>query len=534
MRKLMRDTPLSLRLTALYVAILITVLGILGGVIYVQVERFLLDDVRDRNLAGARNAITRAAPFRRGTGFPNSAGGVVPVYGATPVSGAGPLGGEGQSTDVSRLSGILMEVSSRETTAQIFGADCSLLAVTTQAIPDQPIPPPCDLTELQQSLLQQSLAGPVEPRITGVEGARAMVLLVPLSLNGGTPAVLQITTSLGAADGLLQQLRLILLLGATGAIVIGAALGVSVTRTALRPLARITATSELIAAGDLGERTNLPAGRDELGRLATAFDRMVDRLEGTLRAQQQFVADASHELRTPLTALGGLIEMLLLGADRGDTKTVQRALRSAHAEIERLARLVGDLLTLSRLDAHPPLARRSFDLAALVSEVGEQTRYIAGERTVVWEVEEPLPVEGDPDRLKQVLINLTGNAVAFTAEAGAVTLRAHRREGLATIEVEDDGAGIDPADLPRLFERFYRGDKSRVRRSDGGGNGLGLSIARAIVEAHGGTIDARSTLGAGTTFTIAIPLTQPVSVSEPVLADSVTDADLVGTGRRTS
>ncbi len=230
MRRLLRDTPLSLRLTALYVAILITVLGILGGVIYMQVERFLLDDVRERNLTGARNAINRPAPFRRGNGFPSTTGGgTLPVYGATPVGGGGPTSGngEGPTTDVNRLGGILMEVSSRETTAQIFGTDCTLLAVATQAIPDQPTPPACDVAEVQQAL-----AGPVAPKTLGTEGARAMVLLVPLSLNGGTPGVLQLTTSLGAADGLLARLRLILLLGASGAIIIGAALGVSVTRTA--------------------------------------------------------------------------------------------------------------------------------------------------------------------------------------------------------------------------------------------------------------------------------------------------------------
>ena len=517
-------------------AILIAVLGILGGVIYVRVEWFLLDDVAARNVTGAKNAIDRLLPFRRGGNNPGiGGGGNIPAYGATPVGGGSTIGGnaggrngEGQILDIGRLNGILMEVSSRETTAQVFGADCRVLAAPILSIADQPTPPACDVVELQRALL----AGPVESRVTGAEDARAMVLLVPIAPNDSPPAVLQITTSLRAADDLLHQLRLILLLGAIGAIAIGAALGVSVTRAALRPLARITATSELIAAGDLGERTNLPAGRDELGRLATAFDRMVDRLEGTLRAQRQFVADASHELRTPLTALGGLIEMLLLGADRGDTRTAQRALRSAHAEIERLARLVGDLLTLSRLDAHPPLERRSFDLAALVSEVGEQTRYIAGERTVSWQIEESVMVEGDPDRLKQVLLNLIGNAVAFTAETGAVALRAHRRGDLAIIEVEDDGAGIAPADLPRLFERFYRGDKSRVRRADGGGNGLGLSIARAIVEAHGGTIDAHSTLGAGTTFTLAIPIRQPPLADEPTLADGAIAAGLVADGQR--
>jgi two-component system OmpR family sensor kinase len=309
-------------------------------------------------------------------------------------------------------------------------------------------------------------------------------------------------------------LQLIILFGSIGAIVLGTLLGVSVTRAALRPLAQVTATSERIAAGDLGQRTDLPGGRDEIGRLSLAFDHMVDRLEGALRAQRQFVADASHELRTPLTALGGMIEMLMLGADRGDTATTQRALRSAHREVERLSRLVGDLLTLSRLDARPTVERRSLDLAALVAEVGEQTRYLAGERTVSWQTDGPLTLEGDRDRLKQVLLNLTGNAVAFTAESGTIELRVSRQGDKARIEVADDGAGIDPADLPRLFERFYRGDKSRARRADGGGNGLGLAIARAIVEAHGGAIAARSTLGKGTTFTIELPLSKATGVSE--------------------
>ncbi|MFN8539415.1 MAG: ATP-binding protein [Thermomicrobiales bacterium] len=228
-----------------------------------------------------------------------------------------------------------------------------------------------------------------------------------------------------------------------------------------------------------------------------------------MRAQRQFVADASHELRTPLTALGGLVEMLLLGADRGDTATTQRALRSAHREVERLSRLVGDLLTLSRLDARREVERRPLELGALVVEVGEQTRFLAGDRTVSWQTESPIMLEGDRDRLKQVLLNLTGNAVAFTADTGTIDLRATRQGDKARIEVADNGAGIDPADLPRLFERFYRGDKSRVRRADGGGNGLGLAIARAIVEAHGGTIAARSTLGQGTTFTIELPLQKP-------------------------
>jgi two-component system OmpR family sensor kinase len=394
-----------------------------------------------------------------------------------------------------------MDLSSHDTVAQVVAPDGTVVA-SGRTQPEQPTAPVPD-----PDAVRRALAGAVVTTEIDDGGEHRLVYLEPLRQGDTIVGALQLTTSLEAADNLLAQLRTDLLLGAIGAVVAGTLLGVPITRAALRPLARVTATSERIAAGDLGQRTDLPGGRDEIGRLAAAFDHMVDRLEGALRAQRQFVADASHELRTPLTALGGLLEMLLLGADRGDPATAQRALRSAHREIERLSRLVNDLLTLSRLDARPAPDRRPTDLAALAAEVGEQTRLLAGEREVMCRTDGPLPVTGDPDRLKQVLLNLTGNAVAFTGETGRIELRAARRGDRARVEVADDGAGIPPEDLPHLFERFYRGDKSRARqRADGGGSGLGLAIARAIVEAHGGTIAVRSAPGRGTSFTVELPL----------------------------
>lgn len=474
MRRSLRDISLSWRLTALYVAILIAVLAVLGAVLYTRIEKFVFQDTRDRLVAGAQPAIGRAANPRRGS--------------------------SSSPPDHGRLTALTNELSSRDTVAQIIGPDGAILA-GGKNYPEQPEPPPSGPGELQRTQAGETLA-----TIRGDAGRR-LVVLMPLQLGETRVGALQLTTSLAAADSLLAQLRLILVLGALGAVVLGAALGMPITRAALRPLARVTATSERIASGDLSQRTNLPAGQDEIGRLAGAFDHMVDRLDDVLRAQRQFVADASHELRTPLTSLGGLIEMLLLGADRGDIATTQRALRSAHREIERLTRLVNDLLTLSRLDARPTLDRRPCDLAALVAEIGEQTRFLAGERTVICQPSGPLPMMGDPDRLKQVFLNLTSNAVAFTPSTGRIELRATQRAGWACVEVADNGFGIDPADLPRLFERFYRGDKSRARRRDaGGGSGLGLAIAQAIVAAHGGTIGARSTPGQGTTFTVKLPL----------------------------
>jgi two-component system OmpR family sensor kinase len=489
MRRAWRDISLSWRLTALYVAILAVVLTALGVVLYVRVEHFLVADTVDRLEAAAHSSVARSVAFRRGPGGQENPG--------------------SPSPDINRLNGLTGELSSRDTVARVVSADGTILA-TGQTFPDQPTPPICSPDDLRRVL-----AGETPPATTIRTGwQHLLVVLLPLQLGDSTPEVLQLTTSLAAADSLLAQLRLILALGALGAVVAGALLGVPVTRAALRPLARVTATSERIAAGDLGQRTDLPAGRDEIGRLAAAFDRMVDQLETTLRAQRQFVADASHELRTPLTSLGGLIEMVLLGADRGDMATTQRALRSAHREIERLARLVGDLLTLSRLDAHPAIARRPLDLATLAADVGEQTRFLAGERTVHCQVDGPLPVEGDADRLKQVLLNLTGNAVAFTGPTGRLELRAGRHGDRARVVVADNGVGIDPADVPHLFERFYRSDKSRARRrDDGGGSGLGLAIAQAILEAHSGTIAVQSTPGQGTTFTVELPLAAAATAS---------------------
>lgn len=482
MRWLTRDTPLSWRLTGLYVAILATVLAVLGVVLYVQIERFLLNDTAKRLVDGARPAITRSFAPRRGNEPPQ---------------------------DLSRLMG---ELSSRDTVARLIAADGTIISAT-QVYPEQPESPAPTPDELQRAFAGQSVTKTIDDG-----GSHRLIVLAPLRAGDTTIGVLQLTTFLAAADSLLNQLRWALVLGTLAAIALGTLLGVPVTRAALRPLARVTATSERIAAGDLGQRTDLPAGRDEIGRLATAFDRMVDRLEEILRAQRQFVADASHELRTPLTALGGLVEMLLLGADRGDTATTQRALRTAHREVERLARLVGDLLTLSRLDAHPTLDLSAVDLSALMAEVGEQTRLLAGDREITWQADGPLPTEADADRLKQVLLNLTANAVAFTPETGHIALRASRLGDRARLTVTDDGAGIAPEDLPHLFERFYRGDKSRARRADGSaGSGLGLAIAQAIVEAHDGTIAVRSALGQGTTFTVELPIVGPGTRGEPTI-----------------
>jgi two-component system sensor histidine kinase BaeS len=191
-------------------------------------------------------------------------------------------------------------------------------------------------------------------------------------------------------------------------------------------------------------------------------------------------------------------------------------------EIDRLSRLVTDLLTLSRLDAEQPLHPASVDLGALLRDVAAQTEVLATGQEVLVQIEREVTLVADPDRLKQVLLNLTANAVRFTPAGGEIVLRLRVSGGRAIMQVADTGAGIAPELLPKVMDRFVRGDASRARAT--GGSGLGLAIARAIVEAHGGTIEIVSQVGKGTTVTINLPLpptqrTAPSDrVSEPVSA----------------
>ncbi|HEX5506118.1 MAG TPA: HAMP domain-containing sensor histidine kinase [Thermomicrobiales bacterium] len=510
MASVLRDAPLRWRLTAFYIAILSAILVLLGVLLYVQLDRYLVDDAVARVRAGAAPTIARYLDPRRTP--PKN----LPAN-ATPA--------ERLAFDAKRMAA---DLSTSDVVAVLTDTDGNVLA-TGDGQGDQPTPPTLDRAQVDRAL-----AGEMAPfRTVHLHGEHLIVVVLPLKSGDTTVGTVQLSTSLALADHVLARLRLYLILGVLGAMAVGILLGVPLTRAALRPLEHVTTTSERIAAGNLGQRLDLPGGRDEIGRLATAFDRMVDRLEGALRSQRQFVADASHELRTPLTALGGLVEMLLLGVDQGDTRATQRALRSMHREIDRLTRLVNDLLTLSRFDAQQALDKRPADLAALVAEVGEQTRLFAGEREVTWRAASPLVLELDPDRLRQVLLNLTSNAVANTAPTGHVALRAWRGDSIARVAVSDDGAGIDPADLPHLFERFYRSDKARVRRAgQGSGSGLGLAIARVIIEAHGGAIDVESAPGRGTTFTLTLPAPPPARPTEQAALPAPAPADPAGRGSR--
>ncbi|HEX9069193.1 MAG TPA: HAMP domain-containing sensor histidine kinase [Ktedonobacterales bacterium] len=346
--------------------------------------------------------------------------------------------------------------------------------------------------------------------LSGADGSSQLVVLVPLQQDSHTVAVLQLNASTAPIDLTVGTTRLIMLAGLLVALVVAIALTRQLFTAALRPLSEMERASERIAEGDLTLRLAEPPSHDEIGRLARSFNSMVSQLEASFARQERFVADVSHELRTPLTALGGSLEMLMLGADAGDPGTRQRLLRTMYAETSRMNRLVRDLLTLSRLDEGTvALQLSSVALGPLCAEVLDQVRPLAEARVLIAQVTPAsLAVRADGDRLRQVLLNLLDNAIRATAPDGHITLDAAAmadKPGII-LRVTDDGAGIPAEALPHVFERFYRADESRSRDPGrNSGSGLGLSICRGLIEAHGGTITASSGPDAGTTISILLP-----------------------------
>jgi two-component system sensor histidine kinase BaeS len=293
---------------------------------------------------------------------------------------------------------------------------------------------------------------------------------------------------------------------------IAVSFGVFVSASLTRGLRRVEQAAERLAGGDLAARVEVD-GRDEIARLATTFNRMADQLEAAARQQHELdtlrrdlIAWTSHDLRTPLTSIRVVVEALAEGVI-DDPDTVQRYLHSIRSDVASLNRLIDDLFELAQLDAGGmQFDAVSVSLGDLVSDVLERMRALADQRRVRLEGQvapQVDPVTLDPQKIERVLTNLIGNAIRHTPEGGRVTIDAQRHDGQVRVSVSDTGEGIPAEDLPRVFERFYRSERSRSRST--GGAGLGLAIAKGIVEAHGGTIEVTSRTGEGSTFTFTLP-----------------------------
>jgi len=271
---------------------------------------------------------------------------------------------------------------------------------------------------------------------------------------------------------------------------------------ALRPIENISAAAAKISAGDLSQRINTAETESELGKLASVLNSTFARLDAAFAQQKQFASDAAHELRTPVSVMLTQTQTSL-NRERSPAE-YRETLEACQRAAQRMRKLIGVLLELARLDAgQEPMKRMKFDLSRTAQDCVELIRPLADERQVKVNSElPPLEITGDSGRIAQVITNLLTNAIQYNNPDGEVRITAHLQAGAAILTVRDNGAGIAAEDLPRVFERFYRADKSR----SSGNNGLGLAISKAIVDAHGGAIEVSSTENVGTIFTVRLPV----------------------------
>jgi len=335
-------------------------------------------------------------------------------------------------------------------------------------------------------------------------GGPVRLLTVPVLREGRRVEIIQVSAPLTRFREALSGYLTTLLALVPVAVALAAAGGAVITARALRPVREMSRAARQITAEDLGRRLARQGAEDEIDHLADTLNTMLAGLEAAFAHARRFSADAAHELRTPLTALKGEIEVALRAAR--SPEEYRRVLHSALEEVEHLIRLAEDLLLFSRSSAALGVPRDRVELEPIVLEALE-----AGARraqgtgvTVRAEEIEPLTVLGEAGALRRAVLNLVDNAVKYTPAGGKVGLSLMARDGQARIAVQDTGIGIDLVDAARIFDPFVRLDAARSR--DAGGAGLGLALVRAIVAAHGGTVDLDSAPGAGSRFTIRLPL----------------------------
>lgn len=467
------NLSLRLRLTFLYVCMLAVLMAVLGSLFYYDIRSFLIDSTATRLRAQAKPVVDSA------------------------------LQNLGSGSDVVGISESLSRsITSRDTTAVILDADGEYLADGRTLEEESPPVPP------RSTYVDQALGGinEVEYIDTNSFDERMLVLFIPLRSSDDNEEVIgaiQLNTPLTFTDELLSQERLLIGSGIAIALVLGTIGGLWITGSALTPLRRMVATCRRLSSGDLGERVNLPHRKDEVGQLAAAFDDMADRIEATFAAQKRFTADAAHELRTPLTALGGSLEVLMRGS-QDDPAAANRLIQGMHREVLRLGRLSEQLLDMSRLDAPMALNYQDIRLARFFEEFASQAEHLAREHEIVLEKGPPeTTLHADPDTVKQALFNLADNAAQHTPPGGKVRLGWGEGNGSIEVWVADEGEGIQPDNLPYIFEPFYRGDRSRSRRR--GGTGLGLALVKTIAKSHGGEVHVESEEGKGSRFTMTLP-----------------------------
>ena len=332
--------------------------------------------------------------------------------------------------------------------------------------------------------------------------------------GGKLKYVIQIATHLHTMHESIENFRGHLFIAFFLALFFGSIGGWLLSRKSLRPIDKITETTKRITASNLSERLPLQGTGDDLDRLATTINQMMERLEESFQKLSRFTADAAHELRTPLAALKGETEVLL--SRKRSSEDYQEALTNNLERLDFLTKLVNDLLILSQADeGKASLKIENLNFSELLKELYEAFNIVAMQKKIsfTFSAPEEALINGDSIKLKQLFSNLIDNAIKYTSDGGTISLIVQPGKDQVTVVLKDTGIGIPSDDLPHIFDRFYRVDTSRSRLS--GGVGLGLSICQWIVKAHHGTIDVKSQPHQGTTFTVTLP-THPTGISPTI------------------
>lgn len=476
-----RSSGLRGRLTLFYTALLAAVLLLFAGCIHLLFARLLYSQADSRLLESARGAARTIERELAEAAARPSHPGISPNL----VPPGSPASADRKAAEE------LSEVAAASTEVSLWLLNPRGVIAYSSSRGDAP------------PFRRQTSLGEGIDQIAAPGHARFRRCAAPAPTPYGTYTVVA-AVSLAPVDAALRALDLLFLAGVPLALLAATLGGTAIAGRALRPVADITAAARDIREGDLSRRIALQGRRDELRQLADTFDQMIASIEQLVTAQRRFLADASHELRTPLTVILSALEVNLR-AGVPDGASSGEAMRIVLEEARRMKRLVDDLMTLARADAgQEGLARESVELAPLIAEVCERALWTLDGRRLALSLADDLVVSGDADRLEQVLLNLLQNAVQHTAADGEIRVTLSGEGAEAWFSVADDGPGIPPEHVPRLLDRFYRVDPARSRAR--GGAGLGLSICRWIVAAHGGRIHVSSEVGQGATFTVILPL----------------------------
>ncbi|PYS52950.1 MAG: hypothetical protein DMG13_14365 [Acidobacteria bacterium] len=337
------------------------------------------------------------------------------------------------------------------------------------------------------------------------DGKELLIFSLPFTDRAGNQHLIETGAPYDQVERVLRGL--LISLGVAFPLIVGAAMGGGylLMRNALRPMDEIATTAERITSRNLNERLPVVPTGDEVERLSVSLNRMMERLEDAFHHISRFSADAAHEIRTPLAIIRGELENALQAS--GLTADQRETIGSALEEAERLSRIVEQLLEMSRLEAGETLVERTrFDFAEMTRTTVDQMRLLAEEKNLQlrFETTKPVDIEGDPLRLKQIVVNLVDNAIKYTPSGGSVSVATFPKDGRVVLEVADTGIGIPKNATSQIFDRFYRVDKARSRQL--GGTGLGLAIVKSICTAYNGAVTVTSDEGKGAIFRVELPL----------------------------